>query len=215
MIISKKKPLEEILAELHGVQKLAIIGCKNCAAVCAVGGEAECAEMKENLEKFGYEVVAVAMTDESCVHPYAKKAVREATRAGAEAILSLACGSGVQTIAQNATIPVYTGSNTLFIGQVVRPGLFNEMCRSCGSCVLNHTGAICPITKCAKSLRNGPCGGARNGKCEVNPENDCAWIMIYKRLEALGQLDRLDVPMDEKDYSEHCSPLSRDLKEDK
>ena len=214
MIISKKKPLEEILGAMRGEKKLAIIGCSSCASACAVGGENECAAMKQALEERGFEIIVPALPAESCVFPYVRKAVCEATRAGAQAILSLACGSGVQTIAQNTDLPVYAGSNTQFIGQVVKAGVFNEMCRSCGDCLLNHTGGICPITKCAKSLVNGPCGGARNGKCEVNPENDCAWILIYNRLNALGQLDRLDEAVADKDYSRHCQPGHRDLKED-
>ena len=131
-----------------------------------------------------------------------------------EAVLSLACGSGIQTVAQQMKgIPVYPGSNTMFIGQVERVGHFNEMCRMCGDCVLGRTGAICPVTKCAKSLVNGPCGGAKNGKCEVNPENDCAWIMIYNKLKDLGQLDKLSETIEDKDYDGKSWPRSVDLKE--
>lgn len=214
MIISEKKPLEEVFKALRGEKKVAVIGCSSCASVCAVGGESECAAMKHALEARGIEVVSTALPEESCVFPYARKAVREAKRAGAEAIISLACGSGVQTVAQNADIPVYTGTNTRFIGQVMKAGVFNETCKSCGDCRLNSTGGICPVTQCAKSLLNGPCGGARHGKCEVNAENDCAWILIYNRLSALGQLDRLTEAAQDRDYGAHCWPGHRNLKED-
>lgn len=214
MIISEKKPLEEVLRALRNEKKVAVIGCGSCASVCAVGGEAECVAMKQALEERDIEVVDVTLPEESCVFPYAKKAVRNAVRAGAEAIVSLACGSGVQTIAQNAEIPVYAGTNTRFIGQVMKAGVFNETCKSCGDCRLNFTGGICPVTKCAKSLLNGPCGGARNGKCEVDAQNDCAWILIYERLKTLKQLDRLTENAEERDHSAHCSPGYRNLKED-
>ena len=153
------------------------------------------------------------MPTESCLNFHVRKAAKELLKGQPEAILSLACGSGVQTVAQNVkNIPVYPGSNTMFIGQVKRVGHFNEMCRMCGDCVLGQTGAICPVTKCAKSLVNGPCGGAKNGKCEVNPENDCAWIMIYKKLEAMGQLDKLAVDIEDKDYDGKSWPRSVEVK---
>ena len=121
----------------------------------------------------------------------------------------------MQTLAaQLKDVPVYPGSNTVFIGQVEKVGVFNEMCRMCGDCVLGHTGAICPITKCAKSLVNGPCGGAKNGKCEVNPENDCAWIMIYNKLNTLGQLDKLASNLPDKDYDNGSWPRTVDLKKE-
>ena len=213
MIVSKRKPVEEVLAMLEGVKKVAIVGCHEWALACKVGGDNEVAEWKQLLESKGYQVTATAMPTESCLNFHVRKAAKELLKGQPEAILSLACGSGVQTVAQNVkNIPVYPGSNTMFIGQVERVGHFNEMCRMCGDCVLGQTGAICPVTKCAKSLVNGPCGGAKNGKCEVNPENDCAWIMIYKKLEAMGQLDKLAVDIEDKDYDGKSWPRSVEVK---
>lgn len=211
MIVSRRKPVEEVLAMLGGVKKVAICGCHECALACKVGGDDEVAQWKQLLESKGYEVTGTAMPTESCLNFHARKAVKELMKGQPEAILSLACGSGIQTIAALVKVPVYPGSNTMFIGQVERVGRFNEMCRMCGDCVLGHTGAICPVTKCAKSLVNGPCGGAKNGKCEVNPENDCAWIMIYNRLEALGQLDKLNETLNDKDYDGRSWPRTVDL----
>ena len=103
----------------------------------------------------------------------------------------------------------------MFLGQIERVGIFHEYCRMCGDCVLGSTGGICPITKCAKSLVNGPCGGQKNGKCEVNPENDCAWIQIYKRLEATGQLDKLGQVRTDKGYASTAYPRHINLREGK
>ena len=101
------------------------------------------------------------------------------------------------------------------MGQTERVGIFNEMCRMCGDCVLGETGAICPVTKCAKSLVNGPCGGQKNGKCEVNPDNDCAWILIYNKLNELGQLDKICSVKPDKGYAEHSWPRSVNTQEAK
>ena len=119
----------------------------------------------------------------------------------------MSCGDGVLTIAKNCTgIPVYPANNTMFLGEVSRVGIWEEACKMCGDCVLGTTGGICPITQCAKSLVNGPCGGQKNGKCEVNPENDCAWIQIYNRLEQLGQLDKLSMTRPDKGYEKVAYP---------
>jgi hypothetical protein len=107
-----------------------------------------------------------------------------------DAVLSLACGVGVQLMAEMfPKTPVYPALNTKFIGVPEREGLWNEWCAACGDCMLAYTGGICPVVRCAKGLLNGPCGGTNNGKCEVDPEKDCAWTLIYRRLEAQGRLD--------------------------
>ena len=103
----------------------------------------------------------------------------------------------------------------MFLGEAVRFGQWEEACHLCGNCVLGQTGGICPIAHCAKSLVNGPCGGQKNGKCEVNPENDCAWILIYKRLEALGQLDKLAQTRDDKGYKDVTYPRTVSLRGNK
>ncbi len=215
MIITQKKPLDEVWQMLEGVTRVALVGCGSCATSCKTGGEPELQEMKEYLEANGKVVTATIIPSESCQKLLMKKELKALKDTDTQAILTLACGDGVQTVADNANIPVYPATNTMFLGQVERVGLFNEACRMCGDCVLGQTGGICPITKCAKSLVNGPCGGQRNGKCEVNPENNCAWIDIYYRLDALGQLDKLKTMRTDKDYKNFAFPRRISIREEK
>jgi hypothetical protein len=94
-----------------------------------------------------------------------------------------------------------------FVGEVVRLGKYEEKCRACGDCVLEYTEGICPVTRCSKGLLNGPCGGySKDGKCEVDPERDCAWVLIYKRLKERGHLDKMRRILDANDRSELHRP---------
>ena len=215
MIITQKKPLDELLAMLGSARKIALVGCGNCASACQTGGEKELQELKAILEERGFEMVATVLPEECCHKMLVKKELKVLRDSGAEAIIGMACGDGVQTVADNVSLPVYPANNTLFLGQIERVGIFHEYCRMCGDCVLGSTGGICPITKCAKSLVNGPCGGQKNGKCEVNPENDCAWIQIYNRLVALGQEDRLLTRRPDKGYAATHYPRHINLREGK
>ncbi len=215
MIITQKKPMEELLAMLEGTKKVAIVGCANCAAACQTGGEKEIQEMKALLESQGIEVAATVLPEECCHKMLVKKETKVLRDCGAEAIVGMACGDGVQTVADNIPLPIYPANNTVFLGQVERVGMFHEYCRMCGDCVLGSTGGICPITKCAKSLVNGPCGGQKNGKCEVDPENDCAWIQIYNRLVSLGQEHLLLKPRPDKDHGNVSYPRHINLREKK
>lgn len=158
------------------------------------------------------EVVATVLPDECCHKMLVKKDTKVIRDSGAEAVVGMACGDGVQTVADNLPLPVYPANNTMFLGQVERVGIFHEYCRMCGDCVLGSTGGICPITKCAKSLVNGPCGGQKNGKCEVNPENDCAWIQIYNRLVSIGQEDKLMHTRSDKGYAGTAYPRHVNLR---
>ena len=192
MIISEKKPIEELMLMLGDAKKIALVGCASCATACSVGGEKEMAELKEYLEANGKEVVATAYPGECCHKLLVKKELKAIKASGAEAIVGMSCGDGVGTVAEQIDIPVYPANNTLFLGQ---------------------TGAVCPVTQCAKSLVNGPCGGQKNGKCEVNPENDCAWIMIYKKLESLGQLEKLDMLIVPKGHAAYSYPRKVNTRE--
>jgi hypothetical protein len=119
-----------------------------------------------------------------------------------EAVLSMACGAGVQFVAERyRKIPVYPAINTNFIGGTLEQGVWAERCQACGNCVLDKTGGICPITRCSKSLLNGPCGGSSNGKCEIDAEIDCAWQLIYDRLKELNSLGIFEEVIPVKDWS--------------
>ncbi len=201
MIVTQKKPIDELMGMLGDAKKIAIIGYGGCATACATGGEKEVAELKAYLESQGRTVVATSMSDYCCMNLTTKGKVKDFAAKGAEAVVCMACGDGTQVVASNVPVPTYPANNTMFLGEAVKFGLFHEASHLCGDCVLGQTGGICPITRCAKSLVNGPCGGAKNGKCEVNPENDCAWVQIYKRLESLGQLYKLEQTREDKGYA--------------
>lgn len=211
MVISERKPMEEILGFLEGKEKIILVGCNQCAAACKVGGAPEIEEVKGLLEAQGKKVLGSIMPESACNLLLGKKelkALKDELKE-ADAILSLACGDGTQTVTKNTkkqNIPVYPANNTMFIGEVERVGKFEEACKACGECELGWTGGICPVTMCAKGLINGACGGAKNGKCEVSPDNDCAWVKIYERLKDLGQLDNMKAVRAPKDYSKQLNP---------
>ena len=212
MIVTRKKPVEQVLAMLRGVRRVALVGCASCAAACQTGGEKELEQMRQLLQEQGIETVGTVLPDECCHMLLVKRDLKPLRDSGAEAIVCLACGDGTQTVAANTAVPVFPANDTLFLGQIERAGVFREACRMCGDCVLGSTGGICPITKCAKSLVNGPCGGQKNGKCEANPENDCAWIQIYNRLVAIGQEDKLLNARTDKGYANAVYPKHVNLR---
>jgi hypothetical protein len=196
MIVTAQKPLEEILDLLSPYSSVLMAGCDGCTTPPRGLREAqtlgELVELAGRLrgKNFRIKVTTVAKQCDS----HLTLATLEPQIEGVEAIVSLSCGLGVQTIAEVLPdVLVFPGQNTLFIGTEMREeGILVERCAACGDCILALTGGICPIARCAKGLLNGPCGGSSNGKCEVDPEKDCAWDLIVKRLEKLGKLDFLE-----------------------
>jgi len=209
-IITTKKPFEELLGALRGVKKIGLVSCGSCAAMCQTGGTEGAKEMAEKLEKEGFDVVVTIVPDEVCDNRVMMKDFRQIDEdlKNIDAILTLSCGLGVASIIKVLErkyphIPVFIGTNTEFMGMTERIGRFYMRCRGCGDCLLNETGGICPITTCAKSLMNGPCGGMVRGKCEVgNYEKDCGWVLIFERLKELGRLDLFSKLRDPVDWSE-------------
>jgi ferredoxin len=215
MILTQKKPIEELMAMLGDAKKIALIGCGSCATACATGGEKEIAELKAYLESHGKTVVATGMSDYCCMNIMTRNVVKKLNAAKPDAIIGMSCGDGVQVIAKHADCVVYPSNNTMFLGESIKLGLFEEACHLCGNCVLGQTGGICPISRCAKSLVNGPCGGARNGRCEVNPENPCAWIEIYNKLVSLGQEEKIGITREDKGYENVSYPRTVNIRGDK
>ena len=195
MIVGEQKPIAEIKESIAPYEKILILGCGTCVKTCFAGGEDEVATLASALrltfKKDGREIELEEMTIErQCEDEFIQEAAAAVARN--DAVLSLGCGAGVQDIAKRfEKIPVLPGLNTTFIGILEKQGLFTEECLGCGDCQLAMFGGICPVTRCSKKLLNGPCGGSMNGKCEVNPDIDCAWQQIIDRLKALGQLDNL------------------------
>ena len=209
-VITTKKPFEEVLEALRNVKKIGIVSCGSCAALCQTGGTEGAKEMAEKLEKEGFEIVFSIVPEEVCDQRVMKQDFRkiEDDLHNVDAILSLSCGVGIASLNEVLAkkfpqLPVFISNNTEFIGMTERIGRFYMRCRGCGQCLLNETGGICPVTTCAKSLMNGPCGGMVNGKCEVgNYEKDCGWVLIYNRLKEIGRLDLFSKLRDPLDWSE-------------
>lgn len=201
MIITEKKKPEEVLERLSAYNSVYIVGCKICSTLCRTGGEPEVAEMKALLEKSGKTISGTVVVEGPCNKAQARK---DAKPEG-DCILSLACGAGCAALAQLFDKPVVPALNTLFLGTIDRDS-FDENCMLCGECIIDDTGGICPVTRCAKGLLNGPCGGSRNGKCEVNPDRDCGWVLIYERLKERGNIDKLRKYRPPKNYALELKP---------
>jgi hypothetical protein len=189
MIITKRKDQKDIEDMTKPFKNLFIVGCGTCSTSCQTGGEEQVAEMAKQL---GEKVIGTAMVEEPCdlrIDRRDLKPHRETIKE-ADAILVMSCGSGVQTVGDFTNKVVLPALDTLFIGQTERIGKFYDTCKACGECILDDTGGICPITRCPKSLLNGPCGGTVEGKCEVGEyEYDCAWIKIWEKLKEQNRLE--------------------------
>ena len=205
MIVAERKPIKEIMGFIRDCKRVLLVGCNECVTVCYAGGKKEVeilasaltmAFMKEGRE---LEVKEVTL-ERQCDHEYLeeiRKIIDEY-----DAVISLACGVGVQFLAEKYfRTPVFPGVNTLFMGVTEERGVWAERCQGCGQCILSQTAGICPVSRCAKRVLNGPCGGSTRGKCEINPELDCAWQLIIDRLKELGRLEDYETLIPIKDWS--------------
>ena len=188
--ITRQKPAEEIDRLLNGLGRIFIIGCGTCTTLTRTGGEPEVRAMKDTLSSQGKLVTGTMILPVACDN-LTGEALNEYGQQidQADVLLIMTCAFGVQTIARQLQKMVVPALDTLFIGKENGIGQFDEICTQCGTCILGETGGICPVTSCHKGLVNGPCGGTNNGKCEIDPEKDCAWTLIYNRLKELGHLD--------------------------
>ncbi len=205
--ITEQKPLEEVMQYLGKKNSVYLIGCGTCATMLHTGGKSEVLEMKDKLEAAGKKVTGWMVIPTAC-DELTREAIGENAKdiEAADCILVMTCAFGVQTVSHYTEKPVYPALNTLFIGKEESPACFSEICMQCGECVLGQYAGICPVTRCAKGLLNGPCGGSKNGKCEQEPEHDCAWILIYERLKKMGELDKIKEFVPPKDYSKMKRP---------
>ena len=194
MITAERKPLEELIEYIKPFKRILLLGCNECVTVCAAGGRKEVGLLASGLQmamlKNGINIEIRQHTlERQCDPEYVEELVPMID--SADAVMSMACGCGVQQIAMRfKDKPVFPAVNTKFMGASERQGVWAERCQGCGNCLLGMTGGICPIARCAKQLMNGPCGGSTGGNCEISEDVDCAWQLIWDRLKALGLQDR-------------------------
>lgn len=193
MIVSAQKPQDEILGYLEGENSIFILGCNGCAQASGTGGPTQVVEMKQNLEEAGKKVTGTMVIDFLCQKALVKSRLRPKIEqvATADSILVMTCGLGVQAVAASVNKVCHPACDTINMGGSRGEWPGDERCLECGECLLDYTGGICPLTACTKSLINGACGGASQGKCELDPEKDCGWELIYERLKQINQLGKL------------------------
>ncbi len=204
MIVTTLKPLDEVMNFISPYKNIMIVGCDGCTqpprGIKEAGTLSQLLELagKQKNKEFNFKIITIAKQCDS----YLVASILEPQTEGVEAILSLACGIGVQEIARIFPgIPVFPAQNTHFMGAEEREaGILEERCAGCGDCLLALTGGVCPVARCTKGLLNGACGGSKNGKCELSPERDCGWILIYEQLEKQGKLQNLKEFRPPRDY---------------
>jgi ferredoxin len=195
MIVAQRKTIPDLLAIVEQHRKVLVLGCGTCVTVCLAGGQREVTiiasalRMASRLKNLPLEIEEMTI-ERQCDNVFLEQAAEAIQRQ--DAVLSLGCGAGVQALAERYTKkPIYAGLDTAFIGILEERGVWAEKCAACGDCVLHLYGGICPITRCAKKMLNGPCCGSREDRCEVDAGRPCAWQLIYRRLKDIGQLDNL------------------------
>jgi ferredoxin len=215
MIVAQRKSIPEIHNIIKEHENVLVLGCGTCVTVCLAGGEREVSIISSALriaaKKAGTKVKINELTIErQCDNVFIEGAVEEIKKN--DAILSLGCGAGVQAIAERyPNMPVYAGLDTAFLGILESRGIWTEKCAQCGECLLSDFGGICPVTRCAKHMLNGPCGGSREDRCEIKADQPCAWQLIYKRLKDIGELDKIKKIHPLKDWSKSLNGGSRTI----
>ena len=205
MIVGQQKPLDEIWEMIKDRKRVLVLGCNTCVAICHEGGSKEAGivasllRMKAKKDGVSMEIT-VGGIERQCEEEFfapVQSAIDES-----DAVLSTACGIGVQFIAAFwKDKPVFPALNTTFLGGVEKAGVFSERCQACGQCILGKTAGICPVSRCAKRVLNGPCGGSTKGACELSKETPCAWQLIVDRLNELGRMDDYEQLSPIKDWS--------------
>ncbi|SPD75466.1 conserved hypothetical protein [uncultured Desulfobacterium sp.] len=205
MIVAEKKPIEEIIESIKSYNKILIAGCNECVTVCEAGGKKEVAILASALRMYfmnqGRDVKIDEVTlERQCDHEYLEELRNNVDMY--DAVVSLACGVGVQFMAEKYfNKPIYPGVNTCFLGAAEERGVWGERCQACGQCILGKTAGICPVSRCAKRVLNGPCGGSTKGSCEINKDIKCAWQLIIDRLKELNKMEDYEYLTPIKDWS--------------
>lgn len=198
----KLKSSEELVSLLAGKDNLFIVACNKCFKEFENIDGPDCEELEKLAAEQGKTITGSAKVDFLCNKVQTEKKLQDMIQEGTENVLVASCGLGIQTVADLAGKPVYAASNSLNYTGHHGMALTKKSCDACAQCYLNITGGICPIVDCSKSLVNGQCGGAKDGKCEVDGNKDCAWEKIYRRLEKQGRLEEfLHQPVQIRDYS--------------
>jgi len=216
MMGQSQKLVEEILESLNGKKRIVIMGCGGCSTIFHTGGVEEVDEMAEILTGKGKDVKKVALPFAvfACYQPFSSMFIKQHKKDFEECdgILMMSCGDGLQAVRQildeelSIIKPIYPAINAMGVSGG-GPSKFMEKCQACGECVMGKTAGICPLTECPKGLLNGPCGGTRpDGKCEVDPDKDCVWVLIYDRLKKIGELDRINTFNEPQDWSKATRP---------
>jgi hypothetical protein len=204
MIVAEQKPVSRILEMIEGYENIAIVGCNECVAVCGTGGEREVKVLGAAVRTALADAGRKTRVKELCVERQCEDEFLEEIKeelADVDAVVSIACGVGVNQLAGFLeTTPVFPGQDTTFMGGNVEAGQWQELCAGCGECILELTGGICPVARCAKTIMNGPCGGSKDGECELG-DRPCAWVLIVERMKKLGTLDKLAEILPPKDWS--------------
>ncbi len=205
MIVANRKPFEELVEMVKPFKKILLLGCNECVTVCAAGGAKEVAvlasELKMYRAKEGRDITIQEHTLERNCDPEYVESLKPVI-ADVEAVLSMACGCGIQFVGERYRDRlVLPAVNTTFDGVTEQHGVWTERCQGCGNCVLDRTLGICPVSRCAKSIFNGPCGGSQGGRCEVNKETPCAWQLIVDRYKEMNMLHKYMELQPVKDWS--------------
>jgi len=220
VIIGEQKPLQEILSLIEelGGNRILVIGCDSCVSVCLAGGKDEVDALVNDIQlhssKSSRNWKVHGMTlKRQCERKFEEDAADVIN--DSDMIVSMGCGVGAQMLSETFhNVNVIPAVNTSNMGAPVRRGVFKEKCMGCGQCTIHRTAGICTLARCSKALQNGPCGGSHDGKCEIDPETDCAWHQIYLSLKEKNDLGRLYIPIPPKDWSKSRSGGSRTVKKE-
>ena len=208
MLLSRLKPLDELVDQLQGFESVLILACNGCEESFGNASPDRLRYLRAEVEKQGKSVSDVITVDFLCERLLVKHWLQDADcRGDFDAILVVSCGIGVQVVSKESQYPVFPACDTVTMGGRFGQAWAKESCRECGQCILPYTGGICPLTACSKGLLNGPCGGSQDGRCEVFPETrECGWHLIYERLKATGRMHLLTGNPLVKDYSKSEPP---------